>query len=758
MPTSFAAWRDGFRSRALAQGIRPQVFDAAFAGVGENAEVVRLDGRQAEFTKPIWEYLDGAASSARVEAGRARRQQLGPTLAAIERSYGVDGDVVLAIWGMETNYGSNRGSMPVIESLATLAYEGRRRDFAEEQLIAALRIIQAGDIAPGAHGRVVGRGDGPHPVHADELPRERRRLHRRRPPRRLGRGSDRRARLRRELPRQGGVAARRALGHGGAGAGGLQLRHRPTSRTAARPRTGARAASPGSTARPLPDHGPAAILAPAGARGPAFAVYENFFVIKTYNNATSYAMGVGHLGDRIAGGGSIAGAWPRHERELSRTEKIELQRRLVAQRLRHRHHRRRDRPEHHHRDPGLAGRRRPDPRRLRHRLALAAAALMAERPPRLAVLIDADNTSPKVADGLFDEVAKIGEASLRRIYGDFSKGQQAGWEKVLARHAILPFQQFAYTTGKNSTDITLVIDAMDLLHTGRFDGFCLVSSDSDFTRLAARIREQGVDVYGIGQAKTPEAFRQACTRFIFTENFVRETGAPAAAKTALRPMGEATALIDKALEAMEEDAEGWFQLGAVGQRLQNLSPEFDTRTFGHGKLSDLVEATGRFELRSGRPARPAAADEGRPPQEVAAPGEVRSGSEDLDRVAPGPVRAQEGSRPDPKEAALPREAEVEGKPWQRTPSRPAPDGRRSADRPRWPARSRRSPRARAHSRRRRRPGSRPVRQPSSGVFRRRQRAARPAATGRAGRFPEPRTWPGQDADAAAAGSGSAPAA
>jgi len=221
---------------------------------------------------------------------------------------------------------------------------------------------------------------------------------------------------------------------------------------------------------------------------------------------------------------------------------------------------------------------------------------MADRPPRLAVLIDADNTSPKVADGLFDEVAKIGEASLRRIYGDFSKGQQAGWEKVLARHAILPFQQFAYTTGKNSTDITLVIDAMDLLHTGRFDGFCLVSSDSDFTRLAARIREQGVDVYGIGQHKTPEAFRQACTRFIFTENFVPEANGQKGAQTALRPIAEAVELIGKALEQMEEDSEGWFQLGAVGQRMQNLSPEFDTRTFGQGKLSDLVEATGRFEL------------------------------------------------------------------------------------------------------------------------------------------------------------------
>ncbi len=222
------------------------------------------------------------------------------------------------------------------------------------------------------------------------------------------------------------------------------------------------------------------------------------------------------------------------------------------------------------------------------------------RSKKLAVLIDADNTSPKVADGLFDEVAKIGEASLRRIYGDFSKGQQTGWEKVMARHAIQPTQQFAYTTGKNATDITLVIDAMDLLHRGWFDGFCLVSSDSDFTKLAARIREQGVDVYGIGQAKTPEAFRQACTRFIFTENFVPGDSS-AAPKSTLRPMSEAVDLIMKALEQLEDDAEGWFQLGTVGQRLNNLSSEFDTRTFGHGKLSDLVAATGRFDIdRSGQ--------------------------------------------------------------------------------------------------------------------------------------------------------------
>lgn len=215
---------------------------------------------------------------------------------------------------------------------------------------------------------------------------------------------------------------------------------------------------------------------------------------------------------------------------------------------------------------------------------------------KLAVLIDAENTSPKVADGLFDEIAKIGEASLRRIYGDFSKGQLGGWEKVLTRHAILAQQQFANTSGKNSSDITMVIDAMDLLHSGRFDGFCLVSSDSDFTRLAARIREQGVDVYGIGQQKTPESFRQACTRFIFSENFAGTDESPAPATGALRPLSEAVALIAKALEQMDDDAEGWYRLGDVGQRLQNLSPEFDTRTYGQPKLSDLVVATGRYEI------------------------------------------------------------------------------------------------------------------------------------------------------------------
>ena len=145
------------------------------------------------------------------------------------------------------------------------------------------------------------------------------------------------------------------------------------------------------------------------------------------------------------------------------------------------------------------------------------------RPDRFAVLIDADNTSSRIVDGLFEEIARFGEASVRRIYGDFSSPRLKSWTEVLQKHAIDPYQQFAYTSGKNASDIALVIDAMDLLHSGRFDGFCLVSSDSDFTRLASRLREEGADVYGFGAQKTPESFRQACRRFIYTENLLPES-------------------------------------------------------------------------------------------------------------------------------------------------------------------------------------------------------------------------------------------
>jgi len=220
------------------------------------------------------------------------------------------------------------------------------------------------------------------------------------------------------------------------------------------------------------------------------------------------------------------------------------------------------------------------------------------RSPRLAVLIDADNASAKIADGLFEEIAKIGEASVRRIYGDFSNARSRGWADILSKHAIIPQQQFAYTTGKNASDITLVIDAMDLLHSGRFDGFCLVSSDSDFTRLAARIREQGVDVFGFGEQKTPESFRQACRRFVYTENLlaVPATTQDAAAKsTSLQPPDAATPIIKKVITQMESE-DGWVALGEVGRQLANLASDFDPRTFGFRKLSDLVRKTNSFEI------------------------------------------------------------------------------------------------------------------------------------------------------------------
>lgn len=220
------------------------------------------------------------------------------------------------------------------------------------------------------------------------------------------------------------------------------------------------------------------------------------------------------------------------------------------------------------------------------------------RSPRLAVLIDADNASAKIADGLFEEIAKIGEASVRRIYGDFSNARSRGWADILSKHAIIPQQQFAYTTGKNASDITLVIDAMDLLHSGRFDGFCLVSSDSDFTRLAARIREQGVDVFGFGEQKTPESFRQACRRFVYTENLLAGTATTqdASSKSApLQPPDAAAYVIKKVITQMESE-DGWVALGEVGRQLANLASDFDPRTYGFRKLSDLVRKTNSFEI------------------------------------------------------------------------------------------------------------------------------------------------------------------
>lgn len=231
------------------------------------------------------------------------------------------------------------------------------------------------------------------------------------------------------------------------------------------------------------------------------------------------------------------------------------------------------------------------------------------RRPLLAVLIDADNTSPKHAGAIFEEIAGLGEASVRRCYGDFSSQQMAGWNRVQAEHGMVPHHSPANTVGKNSSDISLVIDAMDILHTGRFDGFVLVSSDSDFTRLASRIREQGLDVYGIGQKKTPEAFRKACKRFIFLENLGQgpDVGKPALAEPAgERPapkaqstsVNEARDIILRAMDAIDQEDE-WYALGPLGQYITAANPDFDTRTYGRKKLSDLVQDLKVFETKRG---------------------------------------------------------------------------------------------------------------------------------------------------------------
>ena len=224
-------------------------------------------------------------------------------------------------------------------------------------------------------------------------------------------------------------------------------------------------------------------------------------------------------------------------------------------------------------------------------------ATIQDQSPRLAVLIDADNASSQIVSGLFTEVAKIGEASVRRIYGDFSGTKLKAWADVLSQFAIIPQQNFALTSGKNASDIALVIDAMDLLASDRFEAFCLVSSDSDFTRLAARIREQGVDVYGFGEKKTPESFRKACKRFIFTENLMQDAGADCAktrpdTTTAVDPMP----IIEKAIETLE-DTDGWYPLSTLGSSISKLYPDFDPRSYGCPKLVSLIERSGAFEVR-----------------------------------------------------------------------------------------------------------------------------------------------------------------
>lgn len=235
--------------------------------------------------------------------------------------------------------------------------------------------------------------------------------------------------------------------------------------------------------------------------------------------------------------------------------------------------------------------------------------------PRLCVLIDADNVPHAHAEAIFEEISGLGEASVRRIYGDWSAQRLSGWAKKANTLGLVADQQFANTKGKNASDIALVIAAMDFLHSGRFDGFVLVSSDSDFTRLAQRVREQGLDVFGIGEKKTPEAFRNACKRFIYVENLGADTPDrtppeatghqddtartdPPRPQSEKQNAKEAIPLIAAAMKRIGLEEE-WYSLGQIGQFITQANPDFDTRTYGSAKLSDLLRMTGRFEVRKG---------------------------------------------------------------------------------------------------------------------------------------------------------------
>ena len=221
----------------------------------------------------------------------------------------------------------------------------------------------------------------------------------------------------------------------------------------------------------------------------------------------------------------------------------------------------------------------------------------------LAVLVDADNIPAKFAEPILKEITALGEPALRRVYGDWSSDRLKQWATKVKSLGLVAVQESANTKGKNASDIGLVIDAMDILHTGRFDGFVLVSSDSDFTALANRIREEGKDVYGIGETKTPESLRNVCNRFIFIENIVEEPVAEARGGRerqagAKRPAVEAVPLIRGAMDRIDPDGD-WYNLGTVGQFITAEHPDFDARTYGRAKLSTLLQDLKAFETKRG---------------------------------------------------------------------------------------------------------------------------------------------------------------
>jgi uncharacterized LabA/DUF88 family protein len=228
---------------------------------------------------------------------------------------------------------------------------------------------------------------------------------------------------------------------------------------------------------------------------------------------------------------------------------------------------------------------------------------------RLAVLIDADNVPYSNVKGVMEEIAKYGTPTFKRIYGDWTKPTVSGWKNVLLENAITPIQQYSYTSGKNSSDSALIIDAMDILYSGKADGFCIVSSDSDFTRLATRLREAGMKVFGIGQKKTPNAFIVACDKFIYMEIIPVFEAEPEETKTAAKTktaIPKPKALVDKlnkeTLKLISHtindlaDENGWAFLGDVGNLVLKKQPNFDPRNYGFQKLTPLVKSLPQFEI------------------------------------------------------------------------------------------------------------------------------------------------------------------
>jgi hypothetical protein len=227
---------------------------------------------------------------------------------------------------------------------------------------------------------------------------------------------------------------------------------------------------------------------------------------------------------------------------------------------------------------------------------------MTKDQPLLAVLIDADNIPAKHAAAILEEITRYGEPALRRVYGDWASDGLKGWREQVRELGMVAQQETANTTGKNASDIGLVIDAMDILHKGRFDGFVLVSSDSDFTALANRLREDGVEVIGIGEKKAPVSLRNVCNRFILIENIVdtvEETdvkgATPKETVVVKQPTTKVVPLVLKAMKDIDADEE-WFRLGEVGSFINRTNPDFDVRTYGSTKLSDLLRQTGHFEV------------------------------------------------------------------------------------------------------------------------------------------------------------------